>query len=131
MSLGGNFSSGHTDFLTQNTATCSVPKFAHATNCCNSSSNSQPVARYPSMVISNKICPPPSPADFAKYPKVAVPSSTRTQALANGTRCPSDLNPLTRFSQYQRYSVPVPCPALPQSANMAGKSLPSSRACNL
>jgi hypothetical protein len=50
--------------------------------------------------------------------------------LANGGRCPP-INPVTRFAQYQRYQVPVPCAPLPQSANMAGKSLPSSRACNL
>lgn len=134
MSLGGNLSSGHTSILINEAIYCGIPKLqklAHTDNCCSPSQPfQQPVARYPSMVLSSKICQPPTPAEFAKYPKVAVPSSVRTQALASGSKCPS-LNPVSRFSQYERYQVPVPCDPLPQSANMAGKSLPSSRACNL
>jgi hypothetical protein len=132
MSLGGNLSSGHTSILISDTIYCGIPKLqkkAYTDDCCNLPIQ-QPVARYPSMVLSTKTCPPPSPAEFAKYPKVAVPSSVRTQAIASGSRCPP-LNPVTRFAQYQRYQVPVPCPPLPASANMAGKSLPSSRECNL
>ena len=134
MSLGGNLSSGHTSKLIDSVNICSVPdaqQMAYSDNCCNSSqSQKQPVARYPSMVLLSKPCPLPSPAEFAKYPKVAVPSSVRTQALANSGKCVS-LNPVARFAKYDRYQVPVPCAPLPQSANMAGKSLPSSRACNL
>ena len=132
MSLGGNLSSGHTSKLIDSSTMCYVPKaqqIAYSENCCTTSSQ-QPVARYPSMVLSTKACPLPTPAEFAKYPKVAVASSIRTQALANGSRCPP-FNPVARFAQYERYQVPVPCPPLPQSANMAGKSLPSSRECNL
>jgi hypothetical protein len=132
MSLGGNLSSGHTSKLIDSSNMCYVPKaqqIAYSENCC-AINLQQPVARYPSMVLSTKTCPPPTPAEFAKYPKVAVPSSVRTQAIASGSRCPP-LNPVTRFAQYQRYQVPVPCPPLPASANMAGKSLPSSRECNL
>lgn len=131
MLLGGNLSSGQTSIIIDKSIQCSVAKaqqIAHTDTCC-SSSNS-PSARYPSMVLSTKACPPPTPAEFAKYPKVAVPSSVRTESLANGGRCPP-INPVTRFQQYQRYQVPVPCPPLPASANMAGISLPSSRACNL
>lgn len=134
MSLGGNLSSGHTSILIEQTVNCGIPKIqklAHSDNCCSSSQPiQQPVARYPSMVLSSKTCQPPTPAEFAKYPKVAVPSSVRTQSLATASKCPT-LNPVTRFAQYQRYQVPVPCAPLPASANMAGKSLPSSRACNL
>ena len=134
MSLGGNLSSGHTSILINQTIYCGVPKLqknAYSDNCCNSDLPiQQPVARYPSMVLSTKTCPPPSPAEFAKYPKVAVPSSTRTQSLASNSKCPT-LNPVSRFAQYERYQVPVPCAPLPKAANMAGKSLPSSRACNL
>jgi len=129
MSLGGNLSSGHTSILIEQTINCGIPKFSHTNNCCNLPIQ-QPVARYPSMVLLAKPCPQPSPADFAKYPKVAVPSSTRTQSLANASNCPP-FNPVARFAQYERYQVPVPCPPLPQSANMAGKSQASSRACNL
>jgi len=134
MSLGGNLSSGHTSKLIDSATTCYVPKaqqIAYSENCCNTDLPiQQPIARYPSMVLLAKPCPPPSPADFAKYPKVAVPSSIRTESLANASRCPP-VNPATRFQKFQRYQVPVPCPPLPASANMAGKSLPSSRACNL
>lgn len=134
MSLGGNLSSGHTSNLIKQAIYCGIPNLqnnAYSENCCNTDPPiQQPVARYPSMVLLAKPCPPPSPADFAKYPKVAVPSSVRTQALATNSKCPQ-LNPVARFAQYERYQVPVPCPPLPQSANMAGKSLPSSRACNL
>jgi len=134
MSLGGNLSSGNTSILIDQTINCGIPKLqgiAYADNCCNSDLPiRQPVARYPSMVLSTKTCPPPTPAEFAKYPKVAVPSSVRTQALANNGKCLS-LNPVARFAKYERYQVPVPCPPLPASANMAGISLPSSRACNL
>jgi hypothetical protein len=134
MSLGGNLSSGHTSILINDTTYCGIPRLqkrAYADNCCNSDSQiEQPVARYPSMVLLGKPCPPPTPAEFAKYPKVAVPCSVRTQSLASGSKCPA-LNPVARFAQYNRYQVPVPCAPLPQSTNMAGKSLPSSRACNL
>ena len=134
MSLGGNLSSGHISKLIDSANICYVPKaqqIAYSENCCNTDLPiQQPVARYPSMVLLAKPCPPPTPAEFAKYPKVAVPSSVRTQALANSGKCLS-LNPVARFAKYDRYQVPVPCAPLPQSANMAGKSLPSSRACNL
>jgi hypothetical protein len=133
MLLGGNLSSGQTSKIIENSIDCSIPKaqaLARTDNCCSNIVQKQPVARYPSMVISTKSCPPPTPAEFAKYPKVAVPSSVRTRSLTNGSNCPP-LNPVARFAQYQRYQVPVPCPPLPASANMAGISLPSSRECNL
>ena len=135
MSLGGNLSSGYTDTLIDKSQQCSIVKAqasSYSTTCSPITlPATQPVARYPSMVLFKKECPPPSPADFAKYPKVAVPSSIRTAALANGSRCSSILDPSKRFSQFQRYQVPVPCAPLPASANMAGISKPSSRACNL
>jgi len=132
MSLGGNFSSGYTNTLIDAANTCEIPKqvsIAYANICCDTPVNQQS-ARYPSMVLSTNKCPPPTPAEFAKYPKVAVPSSVRTEALVSGSRCPP-INPVTRFAQYNRYQVPVPCPPLPDSSRMAGISLPSSRACNL
>ena len=134
MSLGGNFSSGYTDSLTDKMNQAHVVKsqsIAYSDNCPSNTLDKSPAARYPSMVLSAKQCPPVTPADFAKYPKVAVPSSVRTEALATGSLCPKDFNHLTRFAQYQRYQVPVPCAPLPASANMAGISQPSSRACNL
>jgi hypothetical protein len=135
MSLGGNFSSGYTQNLINNSITCSIPKsqaLAHTDKCCDTENTivSQS-ASYPSMVILSKVCPPPTPAEFAKFPKVAVPSSVRTASLVNRNNCPKDLNPISRFAHYDRYQVPVPCPPLPASANMAGKPLPSSRQCNL
>lgn len=131
MSLGGNFSSNHTNNLIENSVICSVPMAqarAFSDNCCNSNSHlNQPVARLPSMVIQkDKGCQQVTPADLAKYPKVAVPSSVRLQTLMTNTQSSSE-----RFQQYRRFQIPTPCPPLPASANMAGKSLPSSRQCNL
>ena len=131
MSLGGNFSSNHTNNLIENSVICSVPMAqarAFSDNCCNSNSHSnQPVARLPSLVIQkDKGCQQVTPADFAKYPKVAVPSSVRLQTLMTNTQASAE-----RFQQYRRFQIPTPCPPLPASANMAGKSLPSSRQCNL
>jgi hypothetical protein len=131
MSLGGNLSSGYTNSLNNNAVYCEV-KRTEASSCCSGYTSNKPVAAYQSMLLLSKKCPPPSPADFALYPKVAVPSSIRTQSLASGTACSATVpNPISRFAQYQRYQIPIPCPPLPGSANMAGISKPSSRACNL
>lgn len=128
MSVGGNFSSGHTNHLIDATLSCSAA-VRPLENCgkCSETSVSGPVptAVYPSMLLLGKICATPTPEQFALYPKVAVASSVRTQALMTRTVC----DPSQRFSQYRRYQVPVPCPPLPPS--MAGISRPSVRACNL
>jgi hypothetical protein len=131
MSLGGNLSSGYTDSLIDKAAYCEV-KRTEASSCCPGYTSNKPVAVYPSMLLLSKTCPPPSPADFALYPKVAIPSSVRTQSLASGTSCSATIpNPISRFAQYQRYQIPIPCPPFPGSVNMVGISKPSSRACNL
>jgi hypothetical protein len=126
MSLGANFSSGHTQNLIDNSVICSVP--IRALEDCSPCSNKPPgpTAVYPSMLLKGKVCPPPTPEDFAKYPKVAVPSSVRTQSMMTKEKC-TDIS--QRFAQFRRYQVPVPCIPLPPS--MAGISQPSTRACNL
>jgi hypothetical protein len=133
MSLGGNLSSGYTDKITENTIRCSVEAVAKtlkSDKCCDAYvPGHQPVAVYPSMLLASKTCPPPTPAEFALYPKVAVPSSVRTEMLSERT-CAALPGPTQRFSQYTRYTPPVPCQPLPQSANMAGISQPSTRLCN-
>ena len=133
MSLGGNLSSGYTNNLNDKTIYCGITKsisIAYSNPCCNSGSDiKNVVASQPSMVILGNTCPPPTPAEFALYPKVAVPSSVRLQQVTSS--CRSLTNPENRFAKYQRYQVPVPCPPLDQSANMAGKSLPSSLQCNI
>jgi hypothetical protein len=131
MSQGGNFSSNHTNNLIENSVMCSIPSAqlqAFSDNCSNSTlQSSAPVARQPSMLIKKPSdCQEVTPADFAKYPKVAVPCSVRTQSLIMNNQASSE-----RFQQYRRFQIPTPCPPLPASANMAGKSLPSSRQCNL
>lgn len=135
MSLGGNFSSGYTQSLINNSTTCSIPNIqakAQSDKCCMTDNTiTSQSASYPSMALLSKVCPPPTPAEFAKFPKVAIPSSVRTASLVNGKNCPKDLNPISRFAHYNRYQVPVACLPLDPSANMAGKSLPSSRQCNL
>ena len=124
MSLGANFSSGYTDHLQEKKATCAAPVVALEScgPCKKDLSGPQPVAKYPSMVLLGKVCPPPTPEQFALYPKVAVASSVRTQAMIDKVNDNSQ-----RFSQYRRYIPPVPCTPLPPS--MAGISQPSSKRC--
>jgi len=133
MSQGGNLSSGYTSQLIDKTLYNGITKsasIAYSDVCCNNSgSGKNTAASQSSMVILSNPCPPPTPAEFALYPKVAVPCSIRLQQVTSSCFLP--LDPNTRFSKYQRYQVPVPCPPLNQSANMAGKSLPSSLECNI
>jgi len=136
MSLGANFSSGYTQNLTDNVNQCSVTKSASiATNdgCCQKDlpgviGRIRPIANYPSMILLARSCDPPTPSNFALYPKTAALSSTRTQSLSSPD-C-TTFDPKQRFSQYARYQPPIPCQPLPASANMAGISQPSSRLCN-
>ena len=90
------------------------------------------VTQLPSLLLLSRVCPLPSASEFSSYPKVAVPCSVRTEALtipnANCARIP---DPIQRFMKYQRYQPPIPCQPLPQSANMAGISQPSTRECNV
>ena len=112
---------------------CGIPSIlarSHTDKCCMISNNSPGVAVYPSMLLASKVCPTPTPAEVALYPKVAVPCSVRTSALQNSA-CPGLPDPTQRFSQYDRYQPAVPCQPLPQSANMAGISKPSVKNCNL
>jgi hypothetical protein len=133
MSLGGNLSSGYTNNLIDKTLECGITKsvsIAYSNHCCNSGSDiNKVVASQPSMVIIGNPCREVTPAEFALYPKVAIPSSVRLQQVTSS--CPPSINPENRFAKYQRYQVPVPCLPLSQSANMAGKSLPSSNECNI
>ena len=137
MSLGGNLSSGYTNYLNDRAIKNGITKsvsIAYSNSCCTNSGNGisgkNTTASQSSMVILSNSCPPPTPAEFALYPKVAVPCSVRTQKLVN-QECATLPDPTQRFAQYQRYQVPVPCPPLGQAANMAGKSLPSSLECNI
>jgi hypothetical protein len=131
MSLGGNLSSGRTDNLNDAIIRCAAPPVSTSSNCCNkTASGPKPVAVYPSMLLESQTCPPPTPAEFALYPKVAIPCSARTESLMN-RNCATLPIPSSRFSQFTRYRIPVPCQPLPPSANMAGISKPSTRLCNL
>jgi hypothetical protein len=131
MNYTANIASGNTDKIGAEVIRCSV-EAAAATG----DNRSVPLpcrtpvgpltVQVPSMLLASKGCPPPSRADFAKYPKVAVASSIRTQNLMSTYENCSQ----RRFSEYRRWQPPPPCPALPQSANMAGISQPSTRKCN-
>lgn len=136
MSFGANTSSGHSDIINQNT----LEAFVQNTSSRSSNTSSGPcclgpeirgplTVQLPSLHLKSKNCPPPTPAQFALYPKVAVPSSVLTQARATSSSCPKVLAPDKRFAQYNRYQAPALCQALPQSANMTGISLPSSKNC--
>jgi len=81
----------------------------------------------PSMLLAAKAsnCTPPTPAQFALYPKVAIPCSVRTEALVSKyANCPPPQS-AQRFAQYTRYNPAPPCQPLPQSANTAGISNPA------
>ena len=137
MSLGANTSSGYADIINENTLGAFIQNtlISRSSNtnpgtCCLGPEVKGPLTvQLPSLLLKSRSCPPPTPAQFALYPKVAVPSSVLTQARASGSSCPKVLAPDKRFAQYRRYQVPAACQALPQSANMAGKSLPSSKNC--
>ena len=132
MSLGGNLSSGYTNQQTEKTIYSGITKsvsIAYSNKCCNNPGATYATASQPSMVILGNPCPDLTPAEFALYPKVAIPSSVRLQQLTSS--CLPSTEPEKRFSKYQRYQVPPVCPPLQPSANMAGKSLPSSLECNI
>jgi len=132
MSLGGNLSSGYTsqliDKVIYNGITKSV-SIAYSNPCCTNPGATYATASQPSMVILANNCVGVTPAEFALFPKVAIPSSVRLQQLTSS--CLPSTEPEKRFAKYQRYQVPPVCPPLQQSANMAGKSLPSSLECNI
>lgn len=132
MSLGGDFSSNRTDKLTDQAIQCGIPKLqsiAYSSQHC--SPGYQPSARYPSMILEAKKCPPSTPAQFALFPKVATTSSFRTQGLATGKLCATLPDPTKRFAQFNRYQVPAPCAPLTPLAASAGISKPSTRQCNI
>lgn len=124
MSLGANFSSGYTESLQEKQNVCAVHPVIIQTclPCKTESPGPQPNTQTCSMALLGKICPPPTPEQFALYPKVAIPSSIRTQGIIDKV-----LDSSQRFSQYRRYIPPVPCPPLPPT--MAGISQPSSKRC--
>lgn len=132
MSLGGNLSSGYTSKLTDATVYSGITKsvsIAYSNQCCTNPGNTYTTASQPSMILVENECRLPTPAEFALFPKVAIPCSVRLQQLTSS--CPPSTEPDVRFAKYQRYRVPNPCPPLNPSANMAGKSLPSSVECNI
>lgn len=134
MSLGGDFSSNQTNKLTEQAIQCDIPrlqKSAYSSPCCSTASGYQATARYPSMVITNHSCPPPTPAQLALFPKVAVPCSVRTQRLVDGKNCANLPDSNKRFAKFIRFQPPLPCPPLTPLAASAGISKPSVRECNI
>jgi hypothetical protein len=131
MSFGANFASTPIDTMAQTVINCNMARNLgryHQPKCCSTYSGPQPVASYPSVILKPN-CNNPTPAEFALYPKVAIPSSVRTMVIKS---CyDSTPIPTNRFAMYNRYTVPVPCAPLPASANMAGISKPSVRECNI
>jgi len=128
MSLGANFSSGYTDKIREDEVRCVIPRVALEscipckTDVSGPQPMAQPMAQTCSMALLGKVCSPPTEAEFALYPKVAVASSVRTLAIIDKV-----LDKSQRFSQYRRYTPPSPCPPLPPT--MAGISQPSSKRC--
>jgi len=131
MAGNADISSGYADRVNLAALRCGFSKGIIPNRCCSKTPPGPLTVQLPSMLLLSKVCPPPTPAQFALYPKVAVPCSVRTQELATPNATCTSL-PLTsqRFSKYNRYQPAVPCQPLPQKANTAGISLPSIRECN-
>jgi hypothetical protein len=131
MASSADISSGYTDRINQMALRCGFLRAGVPNQCCAKTPPGPLTVQVPSMLLLSKVCPPPTKEQFALYPKVAVPCSVRTQQLATpNATCTTLPLPTSRFTKYLRYTPAVPCQALPQSANMAGISLPSSRLCN-
>jgi len=119
-------SSGYTDSLNQRSAYCTKANTSISNVCCSKIPSGPLTGQIPSMILLSRKCPEPTPEEFAKYPKVAEQSSILTESKVAPVNC---RNKGERFSQYRRYQAPAPCQPLPQSANMAGISQPSTRQC--
>ena len=137
MNYMANIASGNTDKKEADIKYCftemRAAKLKGAPAICDNVPPGPLTVQTPSMLLAAKAsnCTPPTPAQFALYPKVAIPSSVRTQALVSKyANCPTPQS-AQRFAQYTRFTPPVPCQPLPQSANTAGISKPSTRLCNL
>lgn len=130
-----NMASGNSDKINVDAIRCSLPavtKTATSDKCCVNSTPPGPLTvQLSSLYSESKTCPPPTPEQFALYPKVAVPSSLRTsQKLSNYQNCTTTTAD-QRFAKFTRWQPPAPCQPLPQIAQSAGISKPSTRACNL
>ena len=130
-----NMASGNSDKINADAIRCSLPavtKTASSDKCCvNNVPRGTSNVQLSSLYSESKVCPPPTPEQFALYPKVAVPSSLRTsQKLSNYQNCTTTTAD-QRFAKFTRWQVPAPCQPLPQIAQSAGISKPSTRACNL
>ena len=130
-----NMASGNSDKINADAIRCSLPavtKTAASDKCCvNNVPRGTSNVQLSSLYSESKTCPPPTPEQFALYPKVAVPSSLRTsQKLSNYQNCTTTTAD-QRFAKFTRWQVPAPCQPLPQIAQSAGISKPSTRACNL
>lgn len=132
-----NIASGNSDKINADSIRCSLPavtKAATSDKCCVNNVPRGPLTVQLSSLYAeskSKACPPPTPEQFALYPKVAVPSSLRTlEKLSNYENCTTTTAD-QRFAKFRRWQPPPPCPPLPQTAQSAGISKPSTRACNL
>ena len=127
-----DMSSGYADKINLMALRCGYTKGPLPNGACSKTPPGPLTVQLPSMLLLSKKCPPPTAAQFALYPKVAQPCSVITDALATpNAACASLPLPNQRFSKYNRYQPAVPCAPLPQSANTAGISLPSTRGCNI
>ena len=130
-----NMASGNSDKINADAIRCSLPavtKTASSDKCCvNNVPRGTSNVQLSSLYSESKVCPPPTPEQFALYPKVAVPSSLRTlEKLSNYQNCTTTTAD-QRFAKFTRWQAPAPCQPLPQIAQSAGISKPSTRACNL
>lgn len=134
MNYTTNIASGNTDKINADAIRCSLPaitRSAKSDNCCAKNPPGPLVVQTSSLYSESKKCPGPTPDELARYPKVAVPSSVRTLEKVNNFESCTTTTAGERFAKYKRWQPPVPCPPLPQSAQNAGISKPSTRACNL
>lgn len=135
MNYMANMASGNSDKVNADAIRCSLPavtRTAASDKCCvNNIPRETSNVQLSSLYSESKVCPGPTPEQFALYPKVAIPSSMRTlEKLSNYQNCTTTTAD-QRFAMFKRWQPPAPCPPLPQIAQSAGISKPSTRACNL
>lgn len=135
MNYMANMASGNSDKINADAIRCSLPavtRTAASDKCCvNNIPRETSNVQLSSLYSESKVCPGPTPEQFALYPKVAIPSSMRTlEKLSNYQNCTTTTAD-QRFAMFKRWQPPAPCQPLPQIAQSAGISKPSTRACNL
>ena len=127
MNYTANIVSGNTDKINDNVIRCAREALA-ANNqqapICNITPPGPSTVQVPSMLLLARRCPPVTPGPVTMTSSAHIQNKTINTLNCNSSGLEQ------RFARYQRWQPPAPCPPLPQSANTAGISKPSTKGCN-